>query len=1072
MTTRYVPGGVTVKIGRSQEVSLPAPVVRGRATCMHFDTDKAFLLPASIPGVRNMVAFIARHPGKAILVNGHTDLRGSDSHNLQLSKERADAMVAYLTNQVDAWLAWYGAASASKRWSFREDQNMLATVVDPSNAPYYSGPIHGQNDAATQDAARRFQIDNGLDPDGQLGPDTRRALVGRYMALEKTTLPPGANVTVHGCGKFHPIDPVDGDDLGNRRVEIFLFDGPVDPAPVEPCPTPGCTQYAEWVGQSIDDLDLCCARFPLDVVVLDDATPGNPIEGATVTIDAPGVAPIVTAADGTAQFIDLPAGTYFVEASRAGFTTRSATVTVPGDAPASAPSAGLARSALVGTPGTRGGSSGGAGPGGSATQQVITLAGNTLDVTVNWGQRSLARLGGPASFWLTVKPGASPASLGIVPSRSGWDTATPTPIAMTVGGGGLQATGKVPVTALPALVRLDFKLVAPASLGAAASGAGGPIETLGFQQLLSIDAGGVVTDVAHVITGYTMTRASAAAQSGNEGRVAPTKTRSARREFPARHPLLQIDPAKQPLKPQLIVDAEFIDVTESFWAAHAAADGVRWYLHPDLGGRADNLRVLAWTGGDKPMIWFAAPTDDAVQTLVPPGVQSGADIVFFRPVGSDNSFFYPATAAGFLAAKHRTTTLFILPRYLLSPIQVSPLTPTSPTPPIIAKLTAQGLQTPGHLGDVISNATKPSADPMTDATNFPAVFQPVGLEGAIAASNQPHVLFLPLGHDAATATDLGGYRGAMLPDQKRSIGNALAVLWTVGAVGTKDTDAPDFSVSRKRQLWIAGHSAANAQMTNCLNANSADVDRLISHDAKASFGPILFTMVAPAIGAAAAVRKKKGKSFEAFIITSPHIDDTPQPSVGAMNFQTVDMSRFAQQTKAGATIVLLPDLNSSQDKLYWQISPAAALSTNNPFMRNLLSRWTDAQIDASAKHPNNWFFLFFHEFAVFGGHRESSFGGGVRVRTFFEDALGAASGGALTVTVTDASGAVVPNAEVAVRGPMVRFTAADAKGSVTLERLLPGLYKVFAGGRGFVENDTQATVTAGTTTSVSIDLHR
>src|SRR5439155_23457430 len=101
------------------------------------------------------------------------DLVGDAQYNLQLSNERAASVAAYLLNKVDDWLAWYSSPIQSKRWSYREDQNMLATVTDSSGAPYYAGPIHGVNDAATQDAASRFQTDNGIKANGQLGPDTR-----------------------------------------------------------------------------------------------------------------------------------------------------------------------------------------------------------------------------------------------------------------------------------------------------------------------------------------------------------------------------------------------------------------------------------------------------------------------------------------------------------------------------------------------------------------------------------------------------------------------------------------------------------------------------------------------------------------------------------------------------------------------------------------------------------------------------------------------------------------------------------------------------------------------------------
>ena len=257
MTTKYAAGGVKVSIGRSQDVQLPPRVLHGRATCMHFDTDKAFLLPPSVPGVRNIVAFFREHPASTMLVNGHTDLVGDAAYNVQLSNERAAAVTAYLLERVDDWLAWYSSSIPSKRWSYTEDQHMLATVLDGNGLPYYAAEVTGSNDSTTQDAARRFQTDRSLPVDGQLGPETRRALIAQYMQLQGTSLPSGTPIVQHGCGKYHPVDATTAADQGNRRVEIFLFDGGVDPAPQHPCPSPGCSQYARWVELASDTRDLC-----------------------------------------------------------------------------------------------------------------------------------------------------------------------------------------------------------------------------------------------------------------------------------------------------------------------------------------------------------------------------------------------------------------------------------------------------------------------------------------------------------------------------------------------------------------------------------------------------------------------------------------------------------------------------------------------------------------------------------------------------------------------------------------------------------------------------------------------
>jgi len=260
MTTAYQIGGSTVTIGQSQELSLPPRIFRGHATCMHFETDKSFLLPPSVSGVRNIVLFHHRHAGMTVLVNGHTDLVGDSQYNLQLSNERAKTVSAYLMNDIDTWMAWYDNGTSSKRWSYREDQFMLSTVTDGTGAPYYGGPITGSNDNATQSATSRFQTDNGLKMDGQLGPNTRRILIGKYMALEGTSLPADTHLLSHGCGRFHPIEATNQASLANRRVEIFLFDGDPDPPIQEPCPSPGCTSYPAWVAAASENIDLCQAQ--------------------------------------------------------------------------------------------------------------------------------------------------------------------------------------------------------------------------------------------------------------------------------------------------------------------------------------------------------------------------------------------------------------------------------------------------------------------------------------------------------------------------------------------------------------------------------------------------------------------------------------------------------------------------------------------------------------------------------------------------------------------------------------------------------------------------------------------
>ena len=66
-----------------------------------------------------------------ILVVGHTDRSGEPRYNDPLSLERADAVAAFLIDDVDTWLARYNNnVSNEKRWGKREDLLMLQSLPD------------------------------------------------------------------------------------------------------------------------------------------------------------------------------------------------------------------------------------------------------------------------------------------------------------------------------------------------------------------------------------------------------------------------------------------------------------------------------------------------------------------------------------------------------------------------------------------------------------------------------------------------------------------------------------------------------------------------------------------------------------------------------------------------------------------------------------------------------------------------------------------------------------------------------------------------------------------------------
>ncbi len=63
---------------------------------IYFDFDKAMLKPASEPELEKLYQLLVQYADLKIIINGHTDNKGSDEYNLQLSEARALAVYAWL----------------------------------------------------------------------------------------------------------------------------------------------------------------------------------------------------------------------------------------------------------------------------------------------------------------------------------------------------------------------------------------------------------------------------------------------------------------------------------------------------------------------------------------------------------------------------------------------------------------------------------------------------------------------------------------------------------------------------------------------------------------------------------------------------------------------------------------------------------------------------------------------------------------------------------------------------------------------------------------------------------------
>lgn len=242
-----------VKVGVVDVVQLPSRILRARLTGMTFDSMRTFLLPSALNNMQRLAAYYDETPAAEVLVVGHTDTSGSTAYNLTLSTERAQSMVAFLRDDVDAWLTWYeGDGAAGKRWDAREDKHMLAALG------FFAGAVDPEETPALEDALTKFQESEGLAQSGTADATTRRALVTAYMGVDHTTLPAGTTIVAHGCGETHQeVETADGvDEPENRRVEVYLFEHGIDPAPASACPAGGCGEWAKWVLGTTETVDL------------------------------------------------------------------------------------------------------------------------------------------------------------------------------------------------------------------------------------------------------------------------------------------------------------------------------------------------------------------------------------------------------------------------------------------------------------------------------------------------------------------------------------------------------------------------------------------------------------------------------------------------------------------------------------------------------------------------------------------------------------------------------------------------------------------------------------------------
>lgn len=271
-----------------------------------FNRNKAFVLPTAIGRFAELRRlYLAHSPGK-LLVVGHADTAGDAAFNDALSLDRAKSVIAFLKDDVDAWLAFYGdGIPQKKRWGSAEDRLMLVALPDFRTKPRKEDPV------------RWFQRTRKLQVDGIAGPETRAQLVTEYMSLDGASLADAGTeleATVHGCGEHFPlaeegeamVDAASKDskrDRSNRRVELFFFDPEfgIVPTPPGDSSKAGSSEYRKWrkravelhefepgeaLGPKVTFVELMDAHFRTDsaVVLPEGEAPGAGEQGALTSV--------------------------------------------------------------------------------------------------------------------------------------------------------------------------------------------------------------------------------------------------------------------------------------------------------------------------------------------------------------------------------------------------------------------------------------------------------------------------------------------------------------------------------------------------------------------------------------------------------------------------------------------------------------------------------------------------------------------------------------------------------------------------------------------------------------------
>jgi outer membrane protein OmpA-like peptidoglycan-associated protein len=88
---KEVPNAKVERVGEGIEVEFNSKIL--------FDYDKALLKPEAKNGLNDLVTILKKYPDTNIEIQGHTDNKGTDGYNEELSMRRANGVMMYLIDK-------------------------------------------------------------------------------------------------------------------------------------------------------------------------------------------------------------------------------------------------------------------------------------------------------------------------------------------------------------------------------------------------------------------------------------------------------------------------------------------------------------------------------------------------------------------------------------------------------------------------------------------------------------------------------------------------------------------------------------------------------------------------------------------------------------------------------------------------------------------------------------------------------------------------------------------------------------------------------------------------------------